>query len=427
LTFTLRDKLNYVSVLKAASRPGKPGAVCPKSELPPELDQLAQLLGAVSRRNRYGEHFQVRKTLAARKADLLPLIDLSRTIGMNAPSSFQVLLRTSNITPCPPEEWLFLDTETTGLAGGTGTYAFLVGMAQVVDGRIELEQFFMRDFREESSMLAEVATRLVGKPLLITFNGKAFDWPLLETRFRMQRMRLEQPPALHLDLLHPSRHLWRAQLGSASLADLERGVLGIRRENDVPGERIPRIYFDYLRGGRAEPMVEVFRHNENDLLALVGLTANLLAMLAGDGERKPSALESYGLSRLFQLAGWREAAREHYEKAVAAELPGELRCAAQRALAGLYKRERNYDRANQLWEELLDVDADLFRASEELAIFYEHHARDYERAATIVRQAISRLRAAVRRNLVEPHQHRRLADRLEYRLKRLQQKRTGLF
>ena len=274
--------------------------------------------------------------------------------------------------------------------------------------------------------------------MLVTFNGKAFDWPLLETRFRMQRMRLEGAPAFHLDLLHPSRHLWRAQLGSASLADLERGVLGIRRENDVPGERIPRIYFDYLRGGRAEPMVEVFRHNENDLLALVRLTANLLKLLAsplpklregldGNGERKPSALESYGLSRLFHLAGWREAAREHYEKAVAAELPREFKCAAQRALAGLYKRERNYNRANRLWEELLEADDDFSHASEELAIYYEHHARDYERAATIVRQAISRLRAAVRRNLVEPHQHRRLADRLEYRLKRLQQKRTGLF
>ncbi len=386
---------------------------------------LAKLLGAEIRKTRYGEHLLVRKTLAAKGLEFFAPADPQPF--SDAPSPLDVLLRTSNVIPCSPQEWLFLDTETTGLAGGTGTYAFLVGLVQVARGRIELDQFFMRDFGEESSMLADVAARLAGRPLLITFNGKAFDWPLLETRFRMQRMRLEEAPAMHLDLLHPSRHLWRAQLGSASLADLERGVLGIRRVGDVPGERIPRIYFDYLRSGSAEPMVEVFRHNENDLVGLVGLTANILRLLAGDSERKPSPLESYGLSRLFHLAGWREAAREHYEKAVAAELPREFKCAAQRALAWLYKRDRNYDRANRLWEELLQPDEDFFHAAEELAIFYEHRARDCDKAATIVRQAISRLHGALRRNRLEPYQRRRMVERLEYRLQRLQQKRTSLF
>ncbi len=413
----LNDKLSRMAAAPARVKPGP---------------RLAKLLGAEIRQTPCGEHLLVRKTLASYGLAFLARSDPH--LLTSAPSLLHVLLRSPEIAPCPPEQWLFLDTETTGLAGGTGTYAFLVGMAQVVDRRIELEQFFMRDFGEESSMLAEVATRLSGKRMLITFNGKAFDWPLLETRFRMQRMRLEEAPALHLDLLHPSRHLWRAQLGSASLADLERGVLGIRRVGDVPGERIPRIYFDYLRSGAVEPMVEVFRHNENDLVGLVGLTANILRLLAppraglaGDSERKPSPLESYGLSRLFHLAGWHEAAREHYEKAVAAELPREFKCAAQRALAGLYKSERNYDRANRLWEELLQADEDFFHAAEELAIFYEHRARDSDKAATIVRQAISRLHGALRRNRLEPYQHRRMVERLEYRLQRLQQKRTSLF
>ncbi len=408
----LNDKLSRIAAAPAGAKP---------------QSSLAKLLGAEIRQTPYGEHLLVRKSLAAGGLRVSALADPSPGLEMGTPSPLHVLLRTSNIAVCPSEEWLFLDTETTGLAGGTGTYAFLVGMAQVVDGRIELEQFFMRDFREESSMLADVAARLSGERMLITFNGKAFDWPLLETRFRMHRMRLEEAPALHLDLLRPSRHLWRAQLGSASLADLEHGILGIRRVGDVPAERIPRIYFDYLRSGAVEPMVEVFRHNENDLVGLVGLTANILRLLAGDSERKPSPLETYGLSRLFHLAGWREAAREHYEKAVAAELPREFKCAAQRALAWFYKRERNYDRANRLWEELLQADEDLFRASEELAIYYEHRTRDCEKAAAIVRQAISRLHAALRRNQLEPYQHRRLVDRLEYRLKRLQHKRAGLF
>jgi hypothetical protein len=316
-----------------------------------------------------------------------------------------------------------------------------VGLAQVAGGRIELEQFFMRDFRDESSMLADVATRFAGKSLLVTFNGKAFDWPLLETRYRMQRMRLECAPMMHLDLLHPSRHLWRAQLGSASLGELERGVLGIRRVGDVPGERIPRIYFDYLRGGEAEPMVDVFRHNENDLVALVRLTAKMLKLLApssssreasgreelgGENRSRPSALETYGLSRLFDLAGWREAAREHYERAVAAELPEELGRAARRALAWLHKRERNFDRANQLWEELIDDLAEApgafleaIRAYEQLAIYYEHHAREPHRAAELTREALAELGRAVRAGQIEASRGRRLRAQFEHRLARL--------
>ena len=116
------------------------------------------------------------------------------------------------------QQWLFLDTETTGLAGGTGTYPFLVGLAWWEGGGLEVEQLFMREYSEERSLLAALAERLAERPVLVTFNGKSFDWPLLETRYRMTRTIPPPAPRAHLDFLHPARNLWRLRLGSVRLS-----------------------------------------------------------------------------------------------------------------------------------------------------------------------------------------------------------------
>ena len=159
-----------------------------------------------------------------------------------------------------PRQWLFLDTETTGLAGGTGTYAFMIGIAWWDAGGLQVEQFFMRDLDEEHSVLLELAERMKQRPVLVTFNGKSFDWPLLETRYRMTRSFRDVSPRLHLDLLHPARQIWRLRIGSVRLRDLERQVLGgdgrsldWSRHDDIDSSLIPQMYFDYLRerNGRA--------------------------------------------------------------------------------------------------------------------------------------------------------------------------------
>src|SRR5437762_13108741 len=175
-----------------------------------------------------------------------------------------------------PEKWLFLDTETTGLAGGTGTYAFLVGLAWWDAGGLQVEQFLMRDFTEEYSLLQELAEHVKERPVLVTFNGKSFDWPLLENRFAMTRSIAAPKLAAHLDLLHPARALWKLRLGSVRLVELERHVLdaprlGWHRENDVSSALIPQFYFDYLRGGPTEPLAAVVRHNQMDLRGLAAL------------------------------------------------------------------------------------------------------------------------------------------------------------
>ena len=274
---TLHDRFSRLAALKPARRRES----IPKNGVREETDQLALLLGAEVRRNRYGQHLAASQWHAVAE------------MCEPDPRALRLLLPPNRL--CSPREseraiehaaeygrWLFLDTETTGLAGGTGTYAFLVGLAWWDAGGLQIEQLFMRDHSEEHSVLLEIARRLRERPVLVTFNGKSFDWPLLETRFRMTRA--IEPPALaaHLDLLHPARQLWRLQLGSVRLSDLERGVLGgdalgWSRQDDIDSSRIPEYYFDYLRGGPAEPLAGVFRHNRMDLRGLAALAGRVFA------------------------------------------------------------------------------------------------------------------------------------------------------
>src|SRR2546425_1083201 len=165
---------------------------------------------------------------------------------------------------------LFLDTETTGLAGGTGTYTFLVGVGRLDGDRFIVEQYFMRDFDEEPALLAALVPLLEQAAGVVTFNGSAFDLPLLETRFVLARRRW--PPRLpHLDLLRPARRIFAPRCADCRLTTLEREVLGLEREDDVPGALIPTLYFDFLRSRRAAPLARVFDHNRHDVLSLVAL------------------------------------------------------------------------------------------------------------------------------------------------------------
>src|SRR5262245_9282813 len=188
------------------------------------------------------------------RADVGALLDL--------PHDWLTAITEGAAPAAPPQQWAFLDTETTGLAGGTGTCAFLVGVGRITPDGFRVRQFFMRDYAEEASVLAALAEYLEPFQVLITYNGRTFDQPLLETRYRMNRSR---PPfarmAHHVDLLYGSRRLWKLRYESCRLVELEQHVLGYEREGDVPGSLIPHLYFEYLRtryGGRLQP---VFEHN----------------------------------------------------------------------------------------------------------------------------------------------------------------------
>jgi uncharacterized protein YprB with RNaseH-like and TPR domain len=443
------DKYAHIAALRPVRRrePAPALAVEPAAE----RDPLGRLLGAQIRRNRYGEHLSLRRWYATPELFQPQAGSLSLLLPAAAQPTRALLESASD-----PRQWLFLDTETTGLAGGTGTYAFLVGLAWWDAHGLQVEQLFMRDLDEEHSLLLELAERMEQRRVLLTFNGKSFDWPLLETRYRMTRAIAASAPRLHLDLLHPARQLWRLRLGSVRLKELERhvlegadGRLDWTRQDDIDSALIPQMYFDYLRGGPAEPLAGVFHHNQMDLRGLAALAAKIFAMLGGTGapysgsEEAPDPLDLYGLSRLVRRRGESARARELCESALRAGLPQPAARLAKRELAQLAKRERDYARATSLWEELRIASGGMGRArkapggaikeaqmaleasieaAEQLAIYHEHRANQPARAAELTRHALRQLRGARHINRIESMRSRKLEARLERRLARLERR-----
>lgn len=318
------------------------------------------------------------------------------------------------------ERAIFIDVETTGLAGGTGTLAFLVGAAWFEAGRLVLTQYLMRSPAEEPAVLAELAARARDSEVVVSFNGRAFDIPLLETRYIMSRLRTPFPED-HLDLLTGSRRVWRLRLESCRLAHLEERVLGVRRWDDVPGFLIPQLYTDYLRTGDGRCLAPVFDHNALDVLSLVTL-AGRLASLYRDPLKalEDDPLDLVSLGRVFErtgaslprgraaaaggegqgrCAGQDGASREHgdvdlsticYGQALAIGLEGPGADLARLRLATIKKRQGDFDEALSLWEHLAGAatSADLrFIAMVELAKCLEHRKRDPEAALAWVRMA----------------------------------------
>ncbi len=417
---TVRDKFASLAALRPARKTGAVSrrkadrALGHTPALPDGADRLAQLLNAAASANEFGEHLTVRKWF-------------SEPIGHAAPdgivnaSALRLLAPKTCDAIADPSQWLFLDTETTGLMGGTGTYPFLVGIAWWDAGGLQIEQFFMRELSEEHALLVTLAERMAARPVLVTFNGKSFDWPLLETRYRMTRTIKPSPPHTHLDFLHPARNLWRIRLGSVRLAELEKHVLGWNRGADLISEMIPQFYFDYLRGGAPEPLVQVFLHNQMDLRGLAGLAGRIIAIL-GEPEAygTTDGLELFGVSRICERRGETARARKHYAQSLAAILPVETDRAARRSLARLAKRERDFPSACELWESILGNSREGLEAYEQLAIYYEHEALEPRRAATLVRAALSELQRTRRHAALSAALHRHYKTRFEHRLKRLE-------
>ncbi len=389
------DKWSRISALKPA-RPvtARPAAL----RAPDEADELAQLLGAAVAINRYGEHLAMRNWFSTPEfTDPFPI-----TLEILSRTRDETISRRTRAALEDPSRWLFLDTETTGLAGGTGTYAFLVGLAWWDAGGLQVEQFFLRDFSEEHSLLQEVAARIADRPVLVTFNGKSFDWPLLENRFAMTRAIAAPRLAAHLDLLHPARALWKLRLGSVRLVELERHVLDARRlgwhrENDIESALIPQYYFDYLRGGPAAPLAAVARHNQMDLRGLAALFDKINAFLgsAGYDNGDVPSLDLFGLSRYLGRRGEAERAQAACAQALQAGLPAEYSPLAHRDLALHSRRRGAHGEAAALWEQLLTDPHDGMHACEQLAIHFERRVRNLARAVEFARLGLKKARLAL--------------------------------
>lgn len=334
--------------------------------------------------------------------------------ALHAPRTVLELIARAEAAPARAPGLLFLDTETTGLAGGTGTYAFLVGVGLVEDDRFVVVQYFMRDFDEEPALLAALDPLLARATGLVTFNGGAFDLPLLETRFLMARRRWPASIA-HVDLLHPARRVWSARFDDCRLATLEREVIGLRREDDVPGFMIPTLYFDWLRHRRAAPLARVFTHNRHDVLSLAALLGWFTGALDGD----VSALapwELAGLGRLWERAD-AERAMACYRGALAAGLDGLEGHRVRLRLALWEKRRARWNAACMLWEMATRRAVFDPQPWEELAKFHEHRQRDVAAARSVVLEAIDLARTAgASARVLEAFNYRLI--RLERRLDR---------
>src|SRR6266481_2484679 len=386
------DKFARLAALKPARpMPARPAAI----RMPGEEDALGRLLGAGVATNHFGEHLAIRNWFSTPEfanPSSMTLELLSRTRDVSVSRKMRTALE-------DPEKWLFLDTETTGLAGGTGTYAFLIGLAWWDAGALQVEQFFMRDFGDEHAILHEVASRLAERPVLVTFNGKSFDWPLLENRFTMTRSIPVPRLAAHLDLLHPARALWKLRLGSVRLVELERHVLdaarlGWHRQDDVLAALIPQHYFDYLRGGPAEPLAAVVRHNQMDLRGLAALVGKIDALLKSDEGHEVQSLDLFGLSRYLQRRGESQRAHSACSQAIDLGLPKEHDRQARRELALLAKRRGEHDKAAALWHELVKDERNGAEACEQLAVYYERRRKDFERALEFAKLGIAKVRRA---------------------------------
>ncbi len=310
---------------------------------------------------------------------------------------------------------LFLDTETTGLAGGTGTYAFLVGAGYLEAEAFVVDQYFMRDLDQEGGVLAAVAPLLERTTAVVTYNGGGFDLPLLETRFVLGRR--PWPAELpNLDLLPPSRRVWSVALGDCRLTTLEREVLGVERPDDVPGAFIPALYFDFLRTGRSAPLRRVLDHNRADVLSLVALLGWFALALEGRDGLTVRPWELAGLGRLWERVDVERAAG-CYRAALAAGLTGALGDWARLRLAWWEKRRARWESACALWEEASQGDRFDARPWEELAKFHEHRRRDLAAARAVVGSALGLARAA--------EAPARILEAFAYRLARLD-RRLGL-
>jgi uncharacterized protein YprB with RNaseH-like and TPR domain len=316
----------------------------------------------------------------------------------------------------PLTRFAFLDTETSGLAGGTGTYAFMVGIGRFVEDQFVLRQFFMRDPAEEPAMLEAIAQFLAPAQALVTFNGKAFDAPLLSTRYRLHYIPVPYDGYAHLDLLPLARRLWRDRLESRALKYLEQHVLGMTRSiEEVQGYEVPWLYFDYLRSGDARPLAGVFYHNAMDVVAMAALLTHVNEMIqnpyAGCVEH---GLDFVALGKLFEdLGRWEEAARL-FERGLEFDLTESDFGLAVKRLSTLQKRRGDFNEAVRLWEEAAQ-NGHIY-AHIEMAKYYEHKCRDAQTARQWTLSALDHVQQAdlpgyMRKHWLEEITHR--LDRLE--------------
>ncbi len=334
--------------------------------------------------NNHGEFFFSRNRFRADSRHGGKLIRECLKINMQAAS---ILARHSAIGGFNPHDALFFDTETTGLAGGTGTLPFLIGLGFFEGDDFITCQLFARDYSDEKAMLVFLNESAAEKKFLVSFNGRAFDLNLLSARFILNRLEDSMKSMPHLDLLNPSRRLLSHRTTNCRLVTLEDEVLGFRRTGDVPGSEIPQRYFDWLRTRNPSLMGDVFEHNRFDIVSMATLLSHLSEVVSGNGIDKAHPGDILAAAKLHNDQGNHELMRAMI-KSIAGIDDLSYAKEAKKMLSLMHKKSEQWQEAVCLWEDIVSSDScDIF-ALIELAKFCEHRSHDIGRALDLVEQAL---------------------------------------
>ena len=376
---------------------------------------LPELLGGVFNRNTCGECILVEKEFQPDLEQVFkePFEYKGKTIA--------TLANDANLSGFDIHKAIFLDTETTGLAGGTGTYAFLVGLGFFQNDLFKVKQYFMRDFHEEKALLFSLQSDLKKFDCVVSYNGKRFDIPLLNTRFIVNQTKFGFENLLHLDLLYPTRRVWKRRLGNCSLSNIESCILNLYRKSDVPGEMVPQIYFDFVRLGETQLLKKVFDHNVYDIVSMVSLLKALCICFENpEIEKILDPVDLYSLGRFHFMLGENEKSLSFFKLASKGKLDDELKLEMGRCYSLAHKRLGDWDNASKIWYNLIQNHPENLFSYQELAKFHEHKTKDYSKALNIVNQAIQQI--DVSSFLHNDSYDKEIKDSFYYRKRRIEKK-----
>ena len=425
----LRERMALV-VQACDKKYGKPQNPYSKEFLrpSPQSFQIQEWFPGEEIETKQGKHFET-ETLYARhrrhgSAELSELAEL--------PGDLLETLSNGTIRNVPPQEWAFLDTETTGIQGGAGICPFLVGLGYFAGDDFHMVQYFIRDFDEEPSMLLALGELLRQFELVVTYNGAAFDIPLLETRFTLSR--LDSPfremsganasptrsasaiarslkegrshkdmsganasptgrshkEMSHFDFLFSARRLWRNGHGSCRLVALEREIISFARGPDVPGSMIPRAYFEYLQRRPSAAFRSIFTHNVHDVVSLAALTVHGCDRVTLEPAALDDPLDLYSLGRVWEASqDWRRSIRL-YEMALNGGVSEPMRQKVLENLAVIYRRAGEHERSLEVCTELMQYPEFSMVGYQVAAIYYERVARDLDAALRVLEEGLAR-------------------------------------
>jgi uncharacterized protein YprB with RNaseH-like and TPR domain len=366
----LRDRLRQLGVHKGAAK------ITPKPRRP---QGLAALIDGETIETDYGPAFvHVERYAPGHAHGRYAIGEL-----LSQSSSIAAQLADVSDTVLDLRRAVFIDTETTGLVGGTGTLVFLVGVGTFeADNSFIVRQYFLRTPAEEPAMLLQLSDTLDQYEAVVSFNGRGFDLPLLQTRFTLARLRPHILTAPHLDLLLPARRIWRGRLDNCKLSSLEYHILDVHRDQiDIPGELIPQIYFDYVRTGDASELPRVLYHNRHDVLSMVSLSTHVIQLFDEERESAREAGDWLALGRWHADQDHVDQAEYDLRQALAAATDHDTHHTAAIRLAALYKQLDRRPEAVPLWESVVDrQNESAVEACIELAKHYEWHAVNLKKA-----------------------------------------------